>query len=281
MKRVRQFIRNFINALSRPEMLVLPGQLAFFFVLSVVPTITLISYGASFLHLPMDFIASFLNNAFGETTAELIMPMVQGTNLSVGYLITLIVGYFIASNGASSVIVTSNAIYDIRNSSFLRRKVKSFIMTIFIVVLFLFILVIPVFGEKIIDIIKLVNFNSTVTKYIELVFLVLKGPVSWFIIFMFIKIIYTMAPDRKLPSSFVNYGAFSTTVGWILSTYLYSYYINHFAHYDIFYGGLANIIILMLWVYLLAFIFVIGMALNNREEISSLEKTAKLHVVEE
>lgn len=280
MKRVRQFLRNFINALSRPEMLVLPGQLAFFFVLSVVPTITLISYGASFLHLPMDFISSFLNNAFGETTAELIMPMVQGVNLSVGYLITLIVGYFIASNGAASIIITSNAIYGIRNSSFLRRKVKSFIMTIFIVVLFLFILVIPVFGQKIIDIIKLVNFNDNFTRYTELTFLILKGPVSWFIIFMFIKIIYTMAPDRKLPSSFVNYGAFSTTVGWILSTYLYSYYINHFAHYDIFYGGLANIVILMLWVYLLAFIFVVGMALNNREEINMLEKTDQIETIE-
>ena len=281
MKRVRQFVRNFINALSRPEMLVLPGQLAFFFVLSVVPTITLISYGASFLHLPMDFISSFLNNAFGDTTSELIMPMVEGGTLSMGYLITLVVGYFIASNGASSIIITSNAIYGIRNSSFLKRKVKSFIMTIFIVVLFLFILVIPVFGQQIIDIIKLVNFNPTITKYTELAFLIIKGPVSWLIIFMFIKIIYIMAPDRKIPSSFVNYGAFSTTAGWILSTYLYSYYINNFAHYDIFYGGLANIVILMLWVYLLAFIFVIGMALNNREEIKMLEKTDQFKVVEE
>lgn len=281
MTRIRRFLRNFINALSRPEMLVLPGQLAFFFVLSVVPIITLITYGASFLHLPIDFINTFITNAFGTNTANLIMPMVEANNLGIGYFITLIAGYVIASNGASSIIVTSNTIYGIKDTGFLNRRIKSFIMTVFIVILFLFMLVIPVFGDRIIDLIKFVNFNDTVTNNIVLIFNVLKGPVSWFIIFIFIKIIYTMAPDRKLPSSFVNYGAVFTTLGWVFATYLYSYYINHFAHYDVFYGGLANIVVLMLWVYLLAYIFVIGMALNNREEISFLEKTAKLNTVEE
>ena len=94
--------------------------------------------------------------------------------------------------------------------------------------------------------------------------------------FFFIKLLYTMAPDRKLPSRFVNYGAVFTSVFWILATYLYSYYINHFANYSVFYGGLANIVILMLWVYLLAYIYVIGLALNNREEIDKIEKTANI-----
>ena len=60
---------------------------------------------------------------------------------------------------------------------------------------------------------------------------------------------------------------------WIIVTAMYSYYISHFANYALFYGGLANIVMLMLWVYFLAFIFVIGMALNQKEEIIKLEKT--------
>lgn len=278
MKNIRRFIRNFINALMRPEMLVLPGQLAFFFFLSVVPIITLISYGASFLNLPMDFISGFLSNAFGESVASYIMPMVSGVNLNIGYLITLIIGFTIASNGAASMIVTSNIIYKIRDNGFLRRRIKAFVMTIIIVLLFLFILVIPIFGDIIIDMIKLVNINTTVTNNIITIFNILKGPVSWLIIFFFIKLLYTMAPDRKVPSSYVNYGAVFTTIFWILSTYLYSYYINHFANYSVFYGGLANIVILMLWVYLLAYIYVIGLALNNREEIDKIEKTSQINL---
>ena len=37
----------------------------------------------------------------------------------------------------------------------------------------------------------------------------------------------------------------------------------------------------MIWFYLLSYIFTIGLALNYREEVITLEKTAKLDVVSE
>ena len=89
-----------------------------------------------------------------------------------------------------------------------------------------------------------------------------------------------MAPDRLLPSKYVNYGAIFTSVAWVLITSIFSYYISHIAVYDVFYGGLANIVILMLWFYLLAYIFTIGMALNYREEEIKLEKTSQINIVE-
>lgn len=84
-----------------------------------------------------------------------------------------------------------------------------------------------------------------------------------------------MAPDKKIPSRSVNGGAIFTTLGWILITAVYSYYINTYANYSVFYGSLANIVMLMLWVYLLSYILVIGMAMNYHEE---LEKTGVMKV---
>ena len=63
-----------------------------------------------------------------------------------------------------------------------------------------------------------------------------------------------------------TYGALFTSLGWIIVTAIYSFYINNYAHYQVFYGGFANIIILMLWTYFLALIFVIGLALNYRRD---------------
>ena len=62
IEKVKSVISRLWSIVSKPEMLVLPGQLAFFFVLSVVPIVTLIAYGASFLHLSVDFIGNFINN---------------------------------------------------------------------------------------------------------------------------------------------------------------------------------------------------------------------------
>lgn len=278
MKTIKDYWKNFWAVFWQPDMLILPGQLAFFFFLSVVPIITLISYGASYLHLSIDFISNFLVKAFGHDIANLVIPIVSNQDLSTGYLITSFVGYFIASNGAASIIVASNKIYGIKDSGFIKRRIKAIIMTLFIVLLFLFMLTVPLFGDKIIDLVEYVNLNARITERIVLVFKVLKGPVSWFIIFLFIKILFTMAPDRKIPSSYVNYGAIFTSISWVLVTTIYSYYINNFARYDVFYGGLANIVILMLWVYLLAYIFVIGIGLNYHKEEIILEKTGIIDV---
>ncbi len=275
---LKEFLANVLSVIHRPEMVVLPGQLAFFFVLSVVPIVTLITYGASFLHLPVDFIADFLSKAFGGEMADLIVPIVTLPNVNFSFFFTLIVGFFVASNGARSIIVTSNAIYGIPDTDFLKRRVKAVIMTMIIVILFIFILIIPVFGKNIVEMVQYVNMNPNITKTMVFAFNLLKGPVTWLIIFCFIKILYTMAPDRKVPSSNVNYGSIFTTIMWILVTAIYSYYINNFANYALFYGALANIVMLMLWIYFLATIFVIGLALNYKSEIIKLEKTGVINL---
>lgn len=278
MRRLKEFFKLFRKTLTRPEMLVLPGQLAFFFILSVVPIITLIGYCISFLNLPISFTADVIGKAFGSEISNLIMPVLSTPSFNLKFIITLIIGFLLSSNGASSIIVTSNTIYKIKDSGFFRRRLKALIMTIFMVLLILFILVVPVFGQKIIDLIRYVNLNARITDNIELVFNVIKGPVSWFVIFLFIKILYTMAPDRKLPSSYVNVGAIFTSISWVICTVIYSYYVNHFARYNYFYGSLANVVVLMLWVYLLAYIYVIGMALNSQDEEIKLEKTSQIEI---
>ena len=196
------------------------------------------------------------------------------------FILTLIVAYLIASNGAASVIASSNMIYGIKNSSFLKRRLKSLVMIFIIILLFVFLLIFSVFGNKIIEMLQLMDISEKIITNITLIISVLKGPVSWFIIFLFIKIIFTMAPDKKIRSNEVNKGAIFTTVGFIVVTYIYSIYTTNFARYDVFYGNLASIVVLMIWLYLLSFIFTIGLALNYREEVITLEKTAKLEVID-
>ena len=50
----------------------------------------------------------------------------------------------------------------------------------------------------------------------------------------------------------------------MIVTAIYSFYANNIANYDIFYGGLSNVIILMMWVYILAYTLVVGIAINTQ-----------------
>ncbi len=274
-KRKRKFIRRVWQALLRPEMLVLPGQIAFFLFLSLVPTITIIGYLCSYLNISNDLINTLLNNAFGVKYADMLTPIITAGDMTPRFFITLGIGYFLASNGMSSIVVASNTVYGIKDSGFFIRRFKAMIMEIVIVVLFLFLLIVPLLGNSILNILHLFNLDVETNELIINLLKFLKGPFAWVVVFVFIKLLYTMAPDKKIPSKNVNIGAIFTTIGWILITMVYSYYINNYANYSIFYGALANIVILMLWVYLLSFIFVIGLAMNYHEE---LEKTGLLDI---
>ena len=277
MKKVKvelnDFWDNFKKALFKPEMAILPGQLAYFFVLAIVPTITLISYEAALLNLSTDVIYDFIDSVFGADIASMLLATSSGSGKGIGFFLVVIIGYFIASNGPASIIITSNTIYGEKQEGFFRRRLKAFIMTFVLVLLFIFMLIVPVFGNKIIELIEYASINNNVTNNVSMVINLLQGPITWLIMYFFIKILYTMAPNKRVRSKSVGYGALFTTFSWIVITYIYSYYINNIAHYSTFYGGLANIVILMFWIYLLAYAFTIGMALNFRKEEIELEKT--------
>lgn len=279
-EKIKRGASNFFKIIRKPEMEVLPGHLAFSFVLSIVPTLTILTYIASIFHFDLHFINDFITQAFSQEFANMLL----GTNMVISadwnFFLTLIIAYIIASNGAASVIASSNMIYGIKNSSFLKRRLKSLVMILIIILLFVFLLIFSVFGNKIIEMLQIMDISEKIITNITLIISVLKGPISWFIIFFFIKIIFTMAPDKKIRSNEVNKGAIFTTVGFVVVTYIYSLYTTNFARYDVFYGNLASIVVLMIWLYLLSYIFTIGLALNYREEEITLEKTQKLNSLE-
>ena len=271
--KINNFLKNVYRIIMKPEMVILPGQLAFYFVLSIVPAISLISYWSKMLRYPTDFLYTFISNTFSKDIATILTS--TDINLSSNILqftIVLLIAYFIASNGASSVIVTSNMIYGIKNKNYFERRLKALVMTIIMLFLLLFMLIVPAFGE-------IIKYLPTNIQKLGSVLDLFQGPVTWFIIFIFIKIIYTMAPDKSIKSKSVNFGALFTTICWLLGTSIYSYYINNYANYNAFYGGLSNLVILMLWFYYLAYIFTIGMALNYRKEEEELEKTTNIEII--
>lgn len=271
--KTKDFFQRIKKVINRPDMILLPGQLAFFLVLAIIPTMTLITYGASVLNLSIDFMYDFLAKAFSSEIANLMLSTSSGSNVGLKLTIIIIVCYYLASNGAASVIVTSNTIYGVKNGNWFQRRFKAIVMSIIFVFLLVMLLIIPIFGDQIVDLIKLVNLNTQITNIIVAIFNFVKSPAMWIFLFLLIKIIYVLAPDRKIIAHNANYGAIFTTISWILITELYSFYINNLADYTAFYGGLTSVCVLMIWFYLLSYFFVIGMSLNYQKESDELEKT--------
>ena len=175
----------------------------------------------------------------------------------------VIIGFMVASNGPDSLIIASNFLYKTENKNYIYRKIKSIFITFWMLILFVIILVVLAFGSFILN--KLSTFdiigNFIVNNYT--IIILIKTLIAFVIIFITIKIIYTMAPDKKIKSKYVNYGALFATIAIIVISTIYSAYVNNIAHYDIIYGSLANIIILMLLVYFISYVIILGIAINS------------------
>mgnify|MGYP004476074903 FL=1 len=262
-KKLSDFGKRIFGMLSRNDMLILPGQLAFFLLLAVVPTITLIIYFASIFNVSVNFLTNFLTKAFGSEVAKLIVPIINDIQLNPSLLVPLLVALYAASGGASSLIVTSNQLYGIENTNFIHRKIKGLIMTMILIVIVVFLLLIPVFGDKLIELIEFINFNDTLTNIFSFTIHLSKTPLSWLLIFFLIKVVYTMAPDDVVPSTCTTKGSLFTTFGLVISTSIYSAYVNNMAHYDVLYGGLSHFVVLMIWFYIISYILTIGIAING------------------
>jgi len=248
--------------IALPEMKILPGQLAFFFVLTLVPIVALILSIISSLHIPNNVINMMIENQFPNTVVGFAKYLSSSDGAHVNTIIFFVSALLLASQGTYSMIIASNQIYKIKGKGFIYDKVKSILMLIVLVLLLIFIILVPIFGDFIIKWITSIINNDIVNSYINGIYKVVNLPLSWFFIFISIKLLYIMAPDYRLSSKNVNYGSLFTSFTWVLFTKLYSLYINTFNDYSSVYGSISGLIVLMWWIYFLSYLFVMGMALN-------------------
>lgn len=277
---MKKTINSLLKMLSRNELRILPGSLAYSFFVALVPIVSLIFYVSTTFNLPSDIILNFVSITFPSGVVELIEPVFD-TSLSLKSFIPIILGIIVAMNGCGSIILASNTIYECKSSSLIKKFVKSLIIVIVLTLLFTFIFIVPLLGSTIINLIStFTDFISINRIYIDRLYFLLQVPISMLIIFYIVKFIYIIAPDERISRKSVNKGSLFTTITWLIVTIAFSYYINNIARYDVLYGNLANVVILLFWFYIMAYIFVIGLCMNKDISDKNIEKTNSLKLEE-
>lgn len=267
------FFKDVIELIRKPVMSILPGQLSFFLLLSLIPIILLIGVICSAFSVSTNDIMNILKGSLPADVSSLMIPLLYGKGMDYNIIILLISSLLLISKGTRSIMRVASIIYNTKEKNNIFMIFKSFALAFILVLLFAFIIIIPVLGSKILAILHNFKIVSNLTDSIIYMYNLLKWPISVLVIFINIKIIYTISPNKKISSSSVNKGSIFTTVLWILLTAMYSYYITNISSYNIFYGGASNLIVLMLWIYLISYIFVLGMSINA----SSLKIQSDLH----
>lgn len=259
--KIRKYFQEIIEIIQKPEMGLLPGQLAFYMLLSLVPLITLACYAANLFELDysrfVDALDLFVPGGIGY-----VIPHITSGAITIPLIVLMVWMLYIASNGCNTIIIISNNIYGIRQSTWVKRRIKAVFMTVMIVIFVIALLLLSVYKSRIETLlISLLN-NGNITEYIKW----LEYPAMFIILFLFLRMFYNFAPDRMRNNTHINIGTLFTTIGWSIITVVYGMIASHMYNYEMLYGGLANVALIMIWLYFVSFIFVIGLVLNYGEE---------------
>lgn len=264
MKKFLYYIKRAFKIFNQMEMRVLPGNVAFFFVLALIPMITLVVIMASYFSISIDTIIHFVENLIPGEAGNLIVEFISGKGFDSSIGAFNIAAFFVATNGTYAIVNASNTLYQVNNSDSLKDRIKSILLLFILLLLIVFLIIVPLFGEKILSLFG----TGRIVENIRLIYQILRWPSTFFLIYINLKLIYTIAPSKIIPSRSTTYGAIFTTAIWTIATAIFSYYLKYFANYNVIYGNLSSIIILMMWIYIISYVFVMGIAINvtNLEE---------------
>ena len=258
------FIVYFIVKIRDDDIFALAAQLAYYLILSFFPFLIFLLTLVGFSNLDSMEVLGALRAMLPTSAFELIYNVIieiiekQNTGLLGASLLLVI---WSASSAFRAVIKGINKAYGLsENRSFIKRAFIAVICTFALAFLIMLTLVMLVFGRLIGDLIaSYLPFPSVVYKVWNFLRYVL-------VVFMMILIfasIYRYTPSRRLRWKEVLPGAIACTVGWLIVSLGFSFYINNFSNYSKIYGGLGAVIILITWLYLTSIILIGGGEVNS------------------
>ena len=259
-----KFIIYFIVKIRDDDIFALAAQLAYYLILSFFPFLIFLLTLIGFSNLDSMEVLGALRAMLPTSAFELIYSVIieviekQNTGLLGASLLLVI---WSASSAFRAVIKGINKAYGLNeNRSFIKRVFIAIICTFALAFVILLTLVMLVFGGLIGDLLaSYLPFPTVVYRVWNFLRYVL-------VVFMMILIfasIYRYTPSKMLRWSEVIPGAIACTIGWLVVSLGFSFYINNFSNYSKIYGGLGAVIILITWLYLTSIILIIGGEINS------------------
>ncbi|GAB2751685.1 YihY/virulence factor BrkB family protein [Nocardioides pakistanensis] len=189
-------------------------------------------------------------------------------SLGLGLIIALALALWSASGGVGNIITAVNVAYDEEETrGFVKRKLLALGLTLGAIL----------FATIAIGLIAVAP--AVLDAFIP------DGPLHWLLqgvrwvglvlaVTVALAVLYRYAPDRDAPKlRWVSVGATVATVIWLVASVGFSVYVDNFGSYSKTYGALAGVAVLMLWLWITAYIVLLGAEINAESEQQTVKDT--------
>lgn len=276
MNQLRKVIQDFSKRAKEDNISAYAAQAAFFLILSAFPFVILLLTMTRFLPVgQQDFIEILKAVLPAEIEGYVLSILDELIQHSGGTIMSfsIIAALWSASRGLLSISNGLNSVYRTQESRnyFILRSIATF-HTLILLVAMIVLLVVFVFGNSLYTFIsnRIPFMNDIATLIISV-----RVAVGFVLLFIMFLAMYKGLPSHKITIRQAIPGALFSSVAWLLVSFGFSIYINHFSNYSNVYGSLAGIAIAMVWVYLMMSLALWGGEINAYIMEYYPEKVAK------
>lgn len=199
--------------------------------------------------------------------AEIVTSQVQsvasgaGGGLTLAVIGGLLLSFYSSSRGVTALMGGLNVAYDEEEQrGIVKQTLVAFGLSIAIVVGLIVAVVVTIVMPLLFGALGLGDAGRFLVT-------VLRWPLLFVFVVLGLAVIYRYAPDRNKPRwNWISPGAIFATLLWIVASIGFSIYVRNFASYNETYGSIGAVIILLMWLWLSAFIVLLGAEINAEME---------------
>ena len=239
---------------------------AFYGFLALVPLLTafVLSYGLvaepQSVVRHMETLTALMPQNAAEIIGNQLRDMVETSRTETGFalLLAIVIAIYGASKGAGAVVTALNVTFEVGESrSFIGRTLVALTMTGgAVIVLFLAILAISALNF-LRDLLP--DLGGATYYLLQGAFFLGAGSA----VVLLLAVIYRFGPNRPDAEwRWITPGSALATLVWLAATAGFGAYVSNFSDYNATYGSLGAIVVFLTWIYLSAYIVLLGAELN-------------------
>ena len=207
-----------------------------------------------------ELLTSQLETLAGRTSSSLSLSLIVGIALSL----------WSASSGIAHLVEGVNVAYDERDErGFVKKKAVALAFTLGAIAFGVFTIVGLAALPSIVEALELPGWLGGL---LQLAF----WPVLVIGFVLGLAVLYRHGPDRDSPKwRWVSWGSVVAVAVWLVASVAFRIYAANFGSYDQSYGSLAAVVVLLLWLYITAFVVLLGAQINAEMEHQTASDTTR------
>ncbi|WNG44637.1 YihY/virulence factor BrkB family protein [Archangium minus] len=262
----REFFRRLWVEIEEDAVTECAAQLAFYFLFSLFPFLFFLVTLAAYLPFApgaVDAMVERLGPLMPADALQLVRGHLESlVSESQPRLITLglLVALWSASRGVDAFRRALNLAYDVPEyRPYWKTQGLAIVMTVagslVIPLAFALFLLGGRVGEWAAEHLHVLNVYHVVWSW-------LRWPLTACLVMLVLALCYWRLPAVRHRYQFLSPGAVLASVLWLLTTWGFTQYVEHFGRYNVTYGSIGGVVVLLLWLYLTGLIFILGGEVN-------------------